>query len=75
MVMYSVGVAVAMVKSVKGFFTEALAPTQAVNGESASSTAYLRNIVKISAGAYHNIALSDDSSVYAWGRKCKRSTW
>ena len=31
----------------KGFFTEALAPTQAVNGESASSTAYLRNIVKI----------------------------
>ena len=52
----------------KGFFTEALAPTQAVNGESASSTAYLRNIVKISAGAYHNIALSDDSSVYAWGR-------
>ena len=59
----------------KGFFTEALAPTQAVNGESASSTAYLRNIVKISAGAYHNIALSDDSSVYAWGRKCKRSTW
>ena len=30
---------------------------ECVNGESASSTAYLRNIVKISAGAYHNIAL------------------
>lgn len=50
----------------KGFFTEALAPTQAVNGESASSTAYLRNIVKISAGAYHNIALSV-TAVYMLG--------
>ena len=66
--MYSVGVAVAMVKSVRDSLQRLFAPTQAVNGESASSTAYLRNIVKISAGAYHNIALSDDSSVYAWGR-------
>ncbi|MCI5604895.1 MAG: hypothetical protein MR413_04525, partial [Clostridia bacterium] len=54
-------------QTAKGLYTEALAPVQAVRGESESNTAYLKNIINIEAGANHVIALSDDNTVYSWG--------
>lgn len=51
----------------KGTNTESLAPAQAIRGESESSTAYLRNMIDISGGAYHVLALKDDNTVYSWG--------
>ena len=42
-------------------------PTQVLEGQSASAGYYLSNIVQISAGDGHAVALRTDGSVYGWG--------
>ncbi|MBR0088413.1 MAG: hypothetical protein IJP94_01095, partial [Clostridia bacterium] len=53
----------------KGLDNEALAPTQAaaaaIIGD--SITDYLRNIIDLSSGSNHILALRDNGEVYAWG--------
>ena len=42
-------------------------PVQVQTGEQKSGTGYLENIIEIAAGAYHNLALAKDGTVWAWG--------
>ncbi len=42
-------------------------PVQVVTGEQKSSTGYLENIIQVAAGAYHNLALAKDGTVWSWG--------
>ena len=42
-------------------------PVQVVTGEQKSSTGFLENIIQVAAGAYHNLALAKDGTVWAWG--------
>ena len=42
-------------------------PVQVLTGAQDSNSGYLENIIQVAAGAYHNLALAKDGTVWAWG--------